>query len=327
MSKSSSSTSAGSSGEESSSHNPPLSPPPPPPPPKEKLTSPPPKAGPPVFSDSSSDASDDDESSNSKEEESQPVQHQEPGHSAPSKKRSHGDDENGKSTSKKVKKAPSVQMPVATEEEKAPATKSVLFGRIFSGEDEVALMKGLAEFCSTNGADAASVVKNRELFEGFHASVGRTLHTSVTVEQLKNKIRRLKERKGKRGDSTLTAMWERLWRSENDKGKLKKNLVENNIDEGKVLPVVSGELPPFLEGSVRICSSQGRTMLGEGMLRKSLMLLDKEEIDSLENKWKKLWVLDMKLSKRTNELKRRKNKLINMEFMKISEAMMRAASP
>ncbi|KAK1301154.1 hypothetical protein QJS10_CPB13g01165 [Acorus calamus] len=193
MSKSSSSSS--SSEEETSSQSPP-----PPPAPKVKLTSPPPKAGPPVSSGSSSD---DDESGESKEEESQkPVRHQDPGPSAaPSKKRSHGDDKNGNSKSKKVKKAPSVQKPVATE-------------------------------------------KGKE----------KTLHTSVTVEQLKSKIRRLKcgrVRRGKPGDSALTEMWDRLWRSEkedhvneNDKGKSKKNLVENNIDEGKMLPVVSGELPP-----------------------------------------------------------------------------------
>ncbi|KAK1285342.1 hypothetical protein QJS10_CPB20g00412 [Acorus calamus] len=155
------------------------------------------------------------------------VRHQEPVPFAPSKKHSH-EDENRKSKSKKK--------PIATREGKAPVWK-LSFSRVFSKEDEVALMKGLIDFSMRNGADAATVVKNMDLFESFHMSGGRTLHTSVTIEQLKNKIQQLKKRWGK-NDSTLTEMSERLWRSEkgdfatkNGKGrrKSKKNLVETML--------------------------------------------------------------------------------------------------
>ncbi|KAK1301250.1 hypothetical protein QJS10_CPB13g01163 [Acorus calamus] len=263
-----------------------------------------PKPAPPLTSDSSSADDSDDE-----KEGSQPVRVQDPGPSVPSKKRVHGD-ENGKDEAKKLK------VPVEKKSSQTP-----LFIRVFTEEDEVALMRGLVDFCAKKGVNAVSVVKNKELFESFHASVGRLLHVNVTGKQMKNKIRRMKGRRVK--DPALSDMWGRLWMDEKVETVYENG---NGVRDVKMVPEEGAEIPPFLDVSVEVCCRDGKTMLGEGVFRRNLALLGKEEVAYLEKKWMKLWELDVKLSQKRNELEMRKNKLINIELRMISEALTRSAN-
>ncbi|KAK1278681.1 hypothetical protein QJS04_geneDACA017168 [Acorus gramineus] len=83
-------------------------------------------------------------------------------------------------------------------------------------------------------------------------------------------------------------MCEMLWSGEkvdtiyenDDKShlKMKKNLVENNTEDMKVIPVVDKELPPFLKALIKVCSIKSKILLGERMLKKCLTLLDKKEV-------------------------------------------------
>ncbi|KAK1310443.1 hypothetical protein QJS10_CPA08g00703 [Acorus calamus] len=246
-------------------------------------------------------------SSADEKEESQPVRVEDPGPSVPSKKRVHGD-ENGKGEAKKLK------VPVEKKSSQTP-----LFMRVFTEEDEVALMRGLVDFCAKKGVNAVSVVKNKELFESFHAFVGRLLHVNVTGKQLKNKIRRMKASRRVK-DPALSDMWGRLWMDE------KVETVSQNGNAVTMVPKEGADLPPFLDASVEVCCRDGKTLLGEGMFRRSLALLGNEEVAYLEKKWIKFWALDAKLSQKRNELEKGKDKLINIQLRMISEPLTRSAN-
>ncbi|KAK1313485.1 hypothetical protein QJS10_CPA06g00496 [Acorus calamus] len=268
-----------------------------------------PKPATPLTSDSSSADDSDDDVGGDEKEESQTVRVQDPGPSVPSKKRVHGD-ENGEDEAKKLKG------PVEKKSSQSPR-----FSRVFTKEDEVSLMRGLVDFCAKEGVNAVSVVKNKELFESFHGFVGRLLHVNVTGKQMKSKIRRMKDRRVK--DPALSDMWGRLWMDEKVKTVSENG---NGVKDVKMLPEEGVTLPPFLDVSVEVCCRDGKTLLGEGMFRKNLALLGKEEVAYLEKKWTKFWKLDVNLSQRRNKLEMMKNKLINIELRMISEALTRSAN-
>ncbi|XP_061370085.1 STOREKEEPER protein-like [Gastrolobium bilobum] len=75
-----------------------------------------------------------------------------------------------------------------------------LFQRIWSEEDEIAILKGMVEFASKTGMDPIKQVND------FHDFVKKSLHVDASVNQLKEKIRRLKKKfetnagKGKNGE-------------------------------------------------------------------------------------------------------------------------------
>ncbi|XP_020238513.1 probable transcription factor At1g11510 [Cajanus cajan] len=95
-----------------------------------------------------------------------------------------------------------------------------LFQRLWSEEDELAILKGMAEFISRTGQDP------HRYPESFHDTVKKSLHVEASSNQLKEKIRRLKKKfetnlgRGKNGedpkfskphDQTLFDLSKKVW--------------------------------------------------------------------------------------------------------------------
>ncbi|TKY46350.1 Mediator-associated protein 1 [Spatholobus suberectus] len=111
---------------------------------------------------------------------------------------------------KRAKKKPtdassSAAAAVASDEEteedgKKSGGHTKLFQRLWSEEDELAILKGMAEFTSKTGQDPYKYA------DSFHDFVKKSLHVEASSNQLKEKIRRLKKKfetnagRGKNGE-------------------------------------------------------------------------------------------------------------------------------
>uniref|UniRef100_A0A7N0UR78 Uncharacterized protein n=1 Tax=Kalanchoe fedtschenkoi TaxID=63787 RepID=A0A7N0UR78_KALFE len=100
---------------------------------------------------------------------------------------------------KKSKKVAEVEDRQVVEESKKPATdeevkktgedsKKQLFQRLFSEDDEIAVLKGMLEYSAKNGIDPMDDLN------GFHDFVKGSMHVDVTGAQFIHKIKRLKKK-------------------------------------------------------------------------------------------------------------------------------------
>ncbi|CAL0312992.1 unnamed protein product [Lupinus luteus] len=100
--------------------------------------------------------------------------------------------------SKRVKKKGTYES--EEEAKKAVVDSRKLFQRLWSEEDEIAILKGMVEFTSKTGKDPYRYA------EAFYEFVKKSLHVEASSNQLKEKIRRLKKKfennahRGKNGE-------------------------------------------------------------------------------------------------------------------------------
>ncbi|KAL2980510.1 hypothetical protein AAZX31_13G233100 [Glycine max] len=89
------------------------------------------------------------------------------------------------------------------EDGKKSGDNSKKFQRLWSEEDELAIVKGVVEFTSKTGLDPLKFPNTN----AFHDFVKKSLHVEVSCNQLKEKVRRLKKKfetqagKGKNGEA------------------------------------------------------------------------------------------------------------------------------
>ncbi|XP_020207948.1 probable transcription factor At1g61730 [Cajanus cajan] len=178
-----------------------------------------------------------------------------------------------------------------TEEDriKAPDGQSKLFQRIWSEEDEVLILKGMAEFISSTGNDPYKHA------DSFHDSIKNMLHVAASINQLKEKIRRLKKkfeansRRGKNGDdphfskphdSTMFHLSKMVWavkpRPSEKQLVTVKSLMGNDLDS------------LYLEIA-------GMKELGEDEMKKGLALIGESKRKELEGRWSQLRLAQLQL--------------------------------
>ncbi|KAK7302639.1 hypothetical protein RJT34_13532 [Clitoria ternatea] len=87
------------------------------------------------------------------------------------------------------------------DEKKSGENSKKLFQRLWSEEDELAIIKGVADFASKTGQDPLKYAS------AFHDFIKKSLHVEASSNQLKEKLRRLKKKfeinagKGKNGEA------------------------------------------------------------------------------------------------------------------------------
>ncbi|XVF79331.1 hypothetical protein PTKIN_Ptkin14bG0212900 [Pterospermum kingtungense] len=130
-------------------------------------------------------------------------------------------------------------------------SKKQLFQRLFTEDDEIAVLKGMLDYSEKKGSDPLADMN------AFYDFVKKSIHTDVTKAQLMDKIRRLKKKfennagKGKRGeDRTFSKDHDReafklskmIWGEDGISGKVESSAARSN-GKAKALAASKAELP------------------------------------------------------------------------------------
>uniref|UniRef100_A0A5B6YM87 Putative mediator-associated protein 1 n=1 Tax=Davidia involucrata TaxID=16924 RepID=A0A5B6YM87_DAVIN len=254
--------------------------------------------------------------------------------------------EDSKRAKKKKKKALEVFEDDAAKKMKKTGDeteKKQLFQRLWSEEDEIAVLNGMIDYTAKKGADPVADMN------AFHDFIKNKLHIiNVSKTQLSDKVRRLKKkyennaRKGKKGggertlskphDQKAYELSKKIWgRGEAlpnanggdvggiDNEKEKKNQNEsisrplglNGSKEASKLEVEQDATLPWLVPRI------GDSRLEEEIIRDGLELIEGTERQELEEKWKHLRVEEVELYLKRVELIREQTKLV-LEVLKSS---------
>ncbi|CAI8591285.1 unnamed protein product [Vicia faba] len=192
-----------------------------------------------------------------------------------------------------------------------------MYQRVFTEEDEIAILKGLAEFISKTGKDP---MKDPV---GFHSFVRKSIHGDATSEQLKRKVRGLKM-KFKSGasftrehDKKAFELSKKVWDDngviegeENEKvnektpksakkeapirnnGSAKKEVVakkgagkdESNVDKSLAL----SEMYNFGEAA-------GLSSLNKDAMKRGMDLMAESKVDEFDERWRKIQIAEMEV--------------------------------
>ncbi|OAY24620.1 probable transcription factor At1g11510 [Manihot esculenta] len=233
--------------------------------------------------------------------------------------------------------------------EKPDDIKKQLFQRLWSEDDEIAVLEGIIDFTEKKGVDPA---KDMNSFLDFIKS---SLHFDVSLSQLKDKVWRLKKKfekhvsKGKMGeDKTFSKahdqktfdLSKKIWGSEassgggvdlvlKSNGKGRKN--GNNSQKGKSLTALKAELGADIEkenekvdkmevemqshsGKKHILQFDKRVCVAgteDYVVHRGLDMLEgPAKKPEMEEKWRKLHVAELELFLKRNELIREQAKLM-----------------
>ncbi|KAL6992701.1 hypothetical protein U1Q18_010815 [Sarracenia purpurea var. burkii] len=217
--------------------------------------------------------------------------------------------------------------------------KKQLFQRLWSEDDEIAILKGMIDYKEKKGVDPLADMV------AFHSFIKKSLHVDVSKTQLSEKVRRLKKKyknnanKGKEGeDRTFTKPHEqkayelskKVWGGESNSvgvdskkanGKARKN--QNQNQKGSVaVPKVEGPGSPegAKEGSkievepssrsIRFNRNTGESSVEDEIIKDGLELISGPKKLELEEKWKKLRVEEVELYLKRIDLIHEQTKLV-----------------
>ncbi|XWS16802.1 hypothetical protein CRYUN_Cryun33cG0011500 [Craigia yunnanensis] len=228
--------------------------------------------------------------------------------------------------------------------------KKQLFQRLFSEDDEIAVLKGMLEYFDKKGADPCADMN------AFYDFVKKSIHTDVTKAQLMDKIRRLRKKfqnnagKGIKGeDRSFSKPHEQkafelskmIWGKEGITGKVESSAARSNTakSNGKAMgnSKAMAVLKPELLSSPEKKAERGEPMevnkkgskslvslfykrfnvacLEEEVLKNGLDMIGEEKRAALEEKWKKLQIAELELFVQRSELIKDHAKLM-LEFYK-----------
>ncbi|XWS10772.1 hypothetical protein CRYUN_Cryun38cG0026600 [Craigia yunnanensis] len=223
--------------------------------------------------------------------------------------------------------------------------KKQLFQRLFSEDDEIAVLKGMLEYSAKKGSDPIADMN------AFYDFVKKSIHTDVTKAQLMDKIRRLRKKfennagKGKKGeDRTFSKPHEQeafklskmIWGNEGISGKVESSAARSNgkvKGNSKAFAALKAELPSSPEKKVepgepievdkKSFKSLGSLFdkrfgvagLEEEVLKHGLDMIGGEKKAALEEKWRKLQIAELELFLQRSELVKEHAKLM-LEFYK-----------
>ncbi|XP_004485664.1 GLABROUS1 enhancer-binding protein-like [Cicer arietinum] len=187
-----------------------------------------------------------------------------------------------------------------------------LFQRLFSEEDELIILKNLADFISKTKKDP---LKDHV---AFHTFVKKSLHVDATSEQVKQKVRRLKKKfetsdsftkphdkkafelykkvrgnkpnKAEENGKNLKSPNKEASAKNGNEGPAKKELATKKEPE----KVVENSSLPLTE-MFRFDSGVGLSGLNENVAKKGLELIENSKRVDLEDKWKELQIVEMEL--------------------------------
>ncbi|KAG8502266.1 hypothetical protein CXB51_002184 [Gossypium anomalum] len=222
--------------------------------------------------------------------------------------------------------------------------KKQLFQRLFSEDDEIALLKGMLDYSAKKGADPCADMN------AFYNFVKKSIHTDVTKAQMMDKIRRLKKKfennagKGKKGeDRTFSKAHEQnafelskmIWGKEGISGKVESSAAKSN---GKAkgnnkaavalkaefsspdkktydaVPIEADKLVSKSSGSL-FDKRFGVSDMEEAVVKLGLDMVDGEKKAALEAKWRKLQIAQLELFVERSELVTEQAKLV-LEYYK-----------
>ncbi|KAJ9136285.1 hypothetical protein P3X46_033377 [Hevea brasiliensis] len=232
--------------------------------------------------------------------------------------------------------------------EKPEDMKKQLFQRLWSEDDEIAVLKGIIDFSEKKGVDPAKDMSS------FYDFIKKSLHFDVSLNQLKDKVSRLKKKfenhvsKGKMGeDKTFSKahdqksfdLSKKIWGSEatirggvdlvvKSNGKAKKS--GSNNQRGKSVTAMKAELDADVEKEtekvdkmevemdshsvlkhiVRFDKSVSVAGMEEYVVKRGLDMLEGAKKAEMEEKWRKLHVGELELFLKRNELIREQAKLM-----------------
>ncbi|XP_031264897.1 GLABROUS1 enhancer-binding protein-like [Pistacia vera] len=241
------------------------------------------------------------------------------------------------------------------EDQKKPRedTKKQLFQRVWSEEDEIAVLKGVIAFTTKKGMDPYQNTN------AFHDFIKKSLHVDVTRTQVMDKIRRLKKKyennlgRGKKGeDRTFSKLHERhaydlskkIWgngstsgvlelaakynaeakKNQNQKGSseslaLFKAELNDGAKEGEKMDIDNdkkGSLSSEKE-MLLFDKSVGMADLEEFVINQGLDMIGGAKKAELEERWKKLQIAQLQLFVERNDLIKEQTEMI-LEAMKSS---------
>lgn len=228
--------------------------------------------------------------------------------------------------------------------------KKQLFQRLFTEDDEIAVLKGMLDYIVKKGDPFADT-------NAFHDFVKKSLHTDVSKSQLMYKIRRLKKRfenagKGKHGEDRVFSnphgqkifeLSKKIWGKEGLTGKLEASAAKSNgkkkgnskaLDlDGLKAELVSSpvkKMDALDDGEPMEVDkkSWGGSLFDKNfcvggleveILKHGLDMIEGEKKEALEEKWRKLQVAELELFLKRNELVKEQAELI-LEAYKSEDA-------
>ncbi|XP_022142354.1 GLABROUS1 enhancer-binding protein-like [Momordica charantia] len=252
---------------------------------------------------------------------------------------------------KKSSEADADDSVVAEDDSKKSVDESKkLFQRLWSEDDEIAILNGMIDYSTKKGADPALDMN------AFHDFIKKSLHVDVTRAQLMDKIRRLKKKyrnnadRGKKGaDPTFTKPHEqkgfelskKIWGGEgtartpiveqpkpnangtpkkNQRGSTSRSLASLKAEllpspdapkEDDKMKIDDNEIPSgCLNGFVAFERALGAVGLPESFLKPGLELIGQSKRTELEEEWKKVHLAELELFLKRTELIRDQAKLI-----------------
>ncbi|KAK6932405.1 GLABROUS1 enhancer-binding protein family [Dillenia turbinata] len=231
--------------------------------------------------------------------------------------------------------------------DEAATPKKPSFVRIWSEDDEIAILKGLSEYSSKKGSDPFQDMN------GFHEFVKKSLRADVSKSQLMDKIRRLKKKfkdnvgKGKNGadpvftkphDEKAFVLSKKIWGGEVEKSsgsvetkkangktpksaksKGSKKTAENPKDEDmRDVPDKeengletenNSEDPVCLSQLIKHSRKLGVPGLDESLMKEGMELISRSKKNEWEEKWRSLEVDEIEIFMKRLELIREQAKL------------------
>ncbi|XP_058760560.1 STOREKEEPER protein-like [Vicia villosa] len=193
--------------------------------------------------------------------------------------------------------------------------------RVFTEGDEIAILKGLADFISKTGKDPM-----KELV-GFHSFVKKSIHGDVTTEQLKRKVRGLKMKFKDGGsftkehDKKAFELSKKVWGNTEgnnnvgnegeENGKVnektpkstKKEAPVRNNGSAKKEKVVNGagkdeggvDRSLALSEMCRFDEAPGLSLLNMNAMERGIGLLEESMVDEFNEGWRKVQIAEMEL--------------------------------
>lgn len=217
-------------------------------------------------------------------------------------------------------------------------SKTKLFQRLWSEDDEIVILKGIVDYTAKKGTDPSADMN------AFHDFIKKSLHVNVTKSQLVDKVRRLKKKyennsgKGKKFNPTKAHeqkafdLSKKIWGEEQPSGGVEQpksngKAKSSQKSNSRSLALLKAELLSSPEASKEVVKMDvdrntgvsemvsfdktfGLVGLPEHVLKQGLDLIAESKRAELEEKWKKLHLAELELYTKRTQLISDQAKLI-----------------
>ncbi|XP_045788285.1 probable transcription factor At4g00390 [Trifolium pratense] len=199
--------------------------------------------------------------------------------------------------------------------------------RLFSEQDELTILKGLADFISKTKKDPLKDAL------AFHSFVKKSLSAEASSAQLKRKVRTLKKKFEtsdsftKPHDKKAFKLFKKVWgnTSANEaeengkitKGAKKELVISNKKEAAKVKTVVDNSL--IVSELFRFGVFAGSSVLNKDAMERLLELIEESKRVEFVEKWKQVQIAEMELLVRRSQLAKEQSNLLLQALKKSSK--------